>query len=70
MLLTPCGGDDWNTLRYHVEALQLSFSPFFLFSPTLSEGYNTKNRQLEGDTMACKVDGDVHRFALRTGYFP
>ena len=42
MLLTPFGVDLWNTLLYHLEALQLSFSPFFLFSPTLSEGYNTK----------------------------
>ena len=42
MLLTPCGVDDWNTLLYHLEALQLSFFPFFLFFPTLSEGYNTK----------------------------
>jgi hypothetical protein len=42
MLLTPCGVDLWNTLLYHLKALQLSFSLFFLFSPTLSEGYNTK----------------------------
>jgi len=42
MLLTPCGVDDWNTLLYHLEALQLSFFPFFLFFPTLSEGYNTR----------------------------
>src|SRR5205085_11296411 len=42
MLLTPFGVDLWNTLLYHLEALQLSFSPFFLCSfPTLSEGYNT-----------------------------
>jgi hypothetical protein len=41
MLLTPCGVDLWNTLLYHLKALQLSFSLFFLFSPTLSEGYNT-----------------------------
>ena len=42
MLLTPFGVDLWNTLLYHLEALQLPFSPFFLFSPTtLSEGYNT-----------------------------
>src|SRR6266699_298682 len=42
MLLTPFGGDLWNTLLYHLEALQLSFSPFFLCPfPTLSEGYNT-----------------------------
>ena len=43
MLLTPFGVDLWNTLLYHLEALQLSFSPFFLCSfPTLSEGYNTQ----------------------------
>src|SRR6266480_2678038 len=43
MLLTPFGGDLWNTLLYHLEALQLSFSPFLLCSfPTLSEGYNTR----------------------------
>jgi hypothetical protein len=41
MLLTPCGVDDWNTLLYHLKPLQLSFFPFFLFSSTLSEGYNT-----------------------------
>src|SRR2546421_10190747 len=45
MLLTPFGVDLWNTLLYHLEALQLSFSPFFLCSfPTLSEGYNTRYR--------------------------
>ena len=42
MLLTPCGVDFANTLLYHLKPLQLSFSPFFLFSPTLSEGYNTQ----------------------------
>src|SRR6266487_612693 len=48
MLLTPFGGDLWNTLLYHLEALQLSFSPFFLCSfPTLSEGYNTGIRGLD-----------------------
>ena len=41
MLLTPCGVDFANTLLYHLKPLQLSFFPFFLFSPTLSEGYNT-----------------------------
>ncbi len=41
MLLTPCGVDVVNTLLYHLKPLQLSFFPFFLFSPTLSEGYNT-----------------------------
>ncbi len=42
MLLTPCGVDVVNTLLYHLKPLQLSFFPFFLFSPTLSEGYNTE----------------------------
>ena len=42
MLVTPCGVDDCISLLYHLEALQLSFFPFFLFSPTLSEGYNTQ----------------------------
>jgi len=41
MLLTPCGVDVVNTLLYHLKPLQLSFFPFFLFSPTLSEGYDT-----------------------------
>lgn len=44
MLLTPCGVDFVNTLLYHLKPLQLSFFPFFLFSPTLSEGYNTVMR--------------------------
>ena len=43
MLLTPCGVDFVTTLLYHLEALQLSFFSFFLSSPTLSEGYNTRN---------------------------
>jgi hypothetical protein len=43
MLLTPCGVDDWNTLLYHLKPLQLSFFPFFLFSSTLSKGYNTQH---------------------------
>ncbi len=42
MLLTPCGVDFANTLLYHLKPLQLSFFPFFLFSPTLSEGYDTR----------------------------
>ena len=36
MLLTPCGVDFVNTLLYHLKPLQLSFFPFFLFSPPLA----------------------------------
>ncbi len=50
MLLTPCGVDVVNTLLYHLKPLQLSFFPFFLFSPTLSEGYNTtSDNEKEGE---------------------
>ena len=52
MLLTPFGVDLWNTLLYHLEALQLSFSPFFLCSfPTLSEGYNTAQTGLNAQEL-------------------
>ena len=56
MLLTPFGVDLWNTLLYHLEALQLSFSPFFLCSfPTLSEGYNTKALSVSVDDLTEEV---------------
>ncbi|HCP75502.1 MAG TPA: hypothetical protein DIU08_12780, partial [Ktedonobacter sp.] len=59
-------------LLYHLKPLQLSFSPFFLFSPTLSEGYNTnqvltyfqQNRQemqsIQATELGIRVEQDTY----------